>query len=31
MLQPVISDHVLHHEAPNTRRTLTVLLVGPLV
>src|SRR5215213_1483328 len=28
---PVISDDVLHHEAPTTRRTLTVLLVGLLV
>jgi chromate transporter len=25
---PVISDDVLHHEAPSTRRTLRVLLVG---
>src|SRR4051794_14691246 len=28
---PVISDDVLHHEAPTTRRTLKVLLVGLLV
>jgi chromate transporter len=28
---PVISDDVLHHEAPTPRRTLTVLLVGLLV
>jgi chromate transporter len=28
---PVISDDVLHHEAPTARRTLTVLLVGLLV
>src|SRR3712207_183288 len=28
---PVISDDVLHHEAPMTRRTLRVLLVGVLV
>ncbi len=28
---PVISDDVLHHEAPTTRRTLRVLLVGLLV
>src|SRR5215207_6806099 len=28
---PVISDDVLHHEAPNGRRTLKVLLVGLLV
>ncbi|MGY1631358.1 chromate efflux transporter [Geodermatophilus sp. SYSU D01186] len=28
---PVISDDVLHHETPTTRRTLTVLLVGLLV
>jgi chromate transporter len=27
----VISDDVLHHEAPSTRRTLTLLLVGLLV
>jgi chromate transporter len=29
--QPVISDDVLHHEAPTGRRTLKVLLVGLLV
>ncbi len=28
---PVISDDVLHHEVPTTRRTLKVLLVGLLV
>jgi chromate transporter len=28
---PIISDDVLHHEAPTTRRTLKVLLVGLLV
>jgi chromate transporter len=28
---PVISDDVLHHEAPTARRTLKVLLVGLLV
>jgi chromate transporter len=28
---PVISDDVLHHEAPTTRRTLRVLVVGLLV
>ncbi|MGY1602475.1 chromate efflux transporter [Geodermatophilus sp. SYSU D00815] len=28
---PVISDDVLHHEAPTARRTLRVLLVGLLV
>jgi chromate transporter len=28
---PVISDDVLHHEAPTTRRTLRVLLIGLLV
>ncbi|WP_222267336.1 chromate efflux transporter [Modestobacter marinus] len=28
---PVISDDVLHHETPTTRRTLKVLLVGLLV
>jgi chromate transporter len=28
---PVISDDVLHHETPSTRRTMTVLLVGLLV
>ena len=28
---PVISDDVLHHEAPTTRRTLKVLVVGLLV
>jgi chromate transporter len=28
---PVIADDVLHHEAPTTRRTLRVLLVGLLV
>ncbi|SDD51731.1 chromate transporter [Geodermatophilus telluris] len=28
---PVISDDVLHHEAPTTRRTLRVLLVGVVV
>ncbi|WP_448639088.1 chromate efflux transporter [Geodermatophilus sp. URMC 63] len=28
---PVISDDVLHHEAPTVRRTVTVLLVGLLV
>jgi chromate transporter len=28
---PVISDDVLHHEAPTIRRTLTVLVVGLLV
>jgi chromate transporter len=28
---PAISDDVLHHEAPTTRRTLKVLLVGLLV
>jgi chromate transporter len=28
---PVISDDVLHHETPTTRRTLTVLVVGLLV
>ncbi|MEX2292029.1 MAG: chromate efflux transporter [Mycobacteriales bacterium] len=28
---PVISDDVLHHEAPTTRRTVKVLLVGLLV
>ena len=28
---PVISDDVLHHEAPSTRRTLKVLLIGLLV
>jgi chromate transporter len=28
---PVISDDVLHHETPTTRRTLTVLAVGLLV
>ncbi len=28
---PVIADDVLHHEAPSTRRTLTVLGVGLLV
>ncbi|MGY1661785.1 chromate efflux transporter [Geodermatophilus sp. SYSU D00705] len=28
---PVISDDVLHHETPTTRRTLTVLLAGLLV
>jgi chromate transporter len=28
---PVISDDVLHHEAPSARRTLKVLLVGLLV
>src|SRR5215207_3348891 len=29
--EPVISDDVLHHEAPTGRRTLKVLLVGLLV
>jgi chromate transporter len=28
---PVISDDVLHHEAPTTRRSLEVLLIGLLV
>lgn len=28
---PVISDDVLHHEAPSTRRTLRVLVVGLVV
>jgi chromate transporter len=28
---PVVSDDVLHHEAPTTRRTLRVLLVGLVV
>ena len=28
---PVISDDVLHHETPTSRRTLTVLVVGLLV
>ena len=28
---PAVSDDVLHHEAPTTRRTLRVLLVGLLV
>jgi chromate transporter len=28
---PVVSDDVLHHEAPSTRRTLRVLLVGLVV
>jgi chromate transporter len=28
---PVVSDDVLHHEAPTTRRTVKVLLVGLLV
>jgi chromate transporter len=28
---PVISDDVLHHEAPTTRRTLKVLLIGLVV
>ncbi len=28
---PVISDDVLHHEAPRARRTVTVLVVGLLV
>jgi chromate transporter len=28
---PVISDDVLHHETPTTRRTLTVLVIGLLV
>jgi chromate transporter len=28
---PVISDDVLHHESPSTRRTVRVLLVGLLV
>ncbi|MGR7026911.1 chromate efflux transporter [Geodermatophilus sp. URMC 62] len=28
---PVVSDDVLHHEAPTVRRTVTVLLVGLLV
>jgi chromate transporter len=28
---PVVSDDVLHHEAPTTRRTLRVLLIGLLV
>ncbi len=30
-LPPVISDDVLHHEAPTARRTVKVLLVGLLV
>src|SRR4051812_28072214 len=28
---PVISDDVLHHEAPTTRRTLKVLVIGLLI